>query len=287
MPQYHIGTLSGVLSSSVTISNPTRETFLQPKQWSQATLESKVVVSGDSKVFTFRLDHPTQAIGLPTGQHLLVRLRDPATREAIIRAYTPISDIAEKGRLRVLVKIYKAGHGRNVGGRMTQALDSIPLGHFVDFKGPVGKFEYHDHGFCSIAGQKHHVRHLIMICAGSGITPIFQVFRAVMRNAEDQTQCLVIDGNRLEADILLKKELEELESTGAGKGRVLHTLTRPDRNWTGHRGRIDRVLLEREVGSYDPEKGALVLLCGPEPMERLVQDTLSSLGWSASSLIFF
>src|SRR5688572_2798450 len=92
MPEYHIGTLSGSLTEKEEPADATRAVFLQSKSWVKATLETRDSVSHDSKIFTFKLDHEHQQIGLPTGQHLLVRLRDPATREAIIRAYTPVSE---------------------------------------------------------------------------------------------------------------------------------------------------------------------------------------------------
>jgi nitrate reductase (NAD(P)H) len=71
---------------------------------------------------------------------------------------------------------------------MTKALDAVPCGHFVKFKGPIGKFEYLDKGNCEIGGKQRFVKRFIMICGGSGITPIFQVLRAVLNDPEDETR---------------------------------------------------------------------------------------------------
>lgn len=139
MPTYHIGTLSPSDLKALTgdATEPendlTRPIFLQPKTWSKAILETKTDISHDSKIFSFRLDHADQTIGLPIGQHLLMRLRDPATRDAIIRAYTPISHSTDKGILNILIKIYR-GTPTQKGGKMTQALDSIPTGHWETSK---------------------------------------------------------------------------------------------------------------------------------------------------------
>lgn len=242
-------------------------------------------MSHDSKIFTFKLDHDDQRIGLPTGQHLLVRLRDPATREAIIRSYTPLSEENEKGHLRILIKIYK-DDGAKKGGKMTQALDAIPLGHFVEFKGPVGKFEYLSRGLCRISGRERHIRRFYMVCGGSGITPIFQVLRAVAQDAEDATECRLLDGNRAEQDILLRSDLDKLTEATSGRCKLFHTLSKPEDSWTGGRGRVDKALLEKEVG---PKKGGdeLVLVCGPEPLEDAVREALTELGWGEDDLLFF
>ncbi|OTA69063.1 nitrate reductase [Hypoxylon sp. EC38] len=292
---YHIGSLDEASrvaladgeSESAKTSAP-RPTFLQSKVWTKAILSAKKKISDDTKVFTFDLEHPEQTSGLPVGQHLMMRLRDPATREAIIRSYTPLSDANEKGKIDVLVKIYYDTPGKK-GGKMTQALDAIPIGHFVDFKGPVGKFEYLGRGLCTISGQQRRVKRFIMICGGSGITPIFQVLRAVLTDREDPTSCLVIDGNRVEQDILCKEDLDKMVIDNAHRCRLLYTLSQPDPSWTGLRGRMNKELLEKEVGTWTSSinNEDLVLICGPEPLEKTVYSILKTMGWKDEDLLFF
>lgn len=288
MPEYHIGTLDDTSRALLAqgemhpvASEEPRPSFLQSKVWSRAILSAKKQLSADTKVFTFELEHAAQTVGIPVGQHLLMRLRDPVTREAIIRAYTPISDIDEQGKLHVLVKVYK-------GGKMTQALDAIPVGHFVDFKGPTGRFEYLGRGLCSIAGVRRKVRRFVMICAGSGITPIFQMLRAVLKDGQDSTQCLVLDGNRVEEDILCRRELDAMAAGNEHKCRLLYTLSRPEATWKGLRGRMGRELLEKEIGPCQGVNGEdLVLVCGPEPLEQSVRSILTDMGWKEDDLLFF
>ncbi|KAK6219557.1 nitrate reductase [Colletotrichum tabaci] len=297
MPDYHIGTLDEaarkLLAEGEVLpeddDKTSRSVFLQSKSWTKGILSERKKVSSDSKIFTFTLEHPEQMVGLPVGQHLMMRLRDPVTREAIIRAYTPISEGTDKGKLHVLIKIYY-GTTEREGGKMTQALDSIPVGHFVDFKGPVGKFEYLGNGLCSIAGKPQRaVKRFIMICAGSGITPIFQVLRAVMKNAADPTRCLVLDGNRVEEDILCREDLDVMAAANPDRCRLLYTLTKPDASWTGLKGRMDGKFFEEHVGACPNETGGdeLVLVCGPEALEASVRSTLTGLGWKGDDLLFF
>ncbi|KAK9800011.1 putative Nitrate reductase [Seiridium cardinale] len=294
MPEYHIGTLDeaskAILERGETIveeNDVPRDVFLQAKVWSRAILTAKSNVSADTKIFTFDLEHPSQTVGLPIGQHLMMRLRDPVTREAIIRSYTPISENIEQGKLHVLVKVYYDTPGRK-GGKMTQALDAIPVGHFVDFKGPTGKFEYLGRGMCSISGARRKVKRFIMICAGSGITPIFQVLRAVMKDPEDTTRCLVLNGNRVEEDILCRDQLDTMVLGNEPKCKLLYTLSKPEPSWAGLRGRMNQELLEKEVGPCETINGEeLVLVCGPEALEKSVHSILTGMGWKDEDLLFF
>ncbi|KAJ4300472.1 Omega-amidase nit3 [Collariella sp. IMI 366227] len=130
-----------------------------------ALLSHKITISRTPKSSTSPSPpHPT--LGLPVGQHLMIRLRDPATREAIIRAYTPLSPGTDMGELRVLIKIYRdSADGTQKGGVMTQALDSLPPGHPVEFKGPVGKFEYLDNMVPTIATVSNSLRGKIEVSA--------------------------------------------------------------------------------------------------------------------------
>lgn len=293
MPTYHIGTLSPSDLKALTgdATEPendlTRPIFLQPKTWSKAILETKTDISHDSKIFSFRLDHADQTIGLPIGQHLLMRLRDPTTRDAIIRAYTPISYGTDKGTLNILIKIYRDTPTQK-GGKMTQALDSIPTGHWVDFKGPVGKFTYLGNGQCDISGKKRHVQHFTMICGGSGVTPIYQVLRAVTEDPADKTECVVLDGNRLEEDILCRKELDDMVGHAKDRTRLIHSLSQPTESWKGRRGRMDDALFEEEAGrKVDCQKDTMILICGPEALEKTVKKCFSQMGWNEDDLLFF
>lgn len=133
MPALHIGTLteSAKLALSkqvieVSSSSSSGEHFLDPRVWKPSTLVSKRVVSWDTRIFTFRLDNADQILGLPVGQHLMLRIQDPKTKEVIVRSYTPISRGEEKGVLDLLVKVY-FGTNTTAGGKMTTALDNLGM----------------------------------------------------------------------------------------------------------------------------------------------------------------
>ncbi|KAI9816197.1 MAG: hypothetical protein M1827_001798 [Pycnora praestabilis] len=291
MPGYHIGSLDetskkilgeGDVEANNESAEP-RATFLQSRAWTKAYLHEKKTISWDTRIFVYRLEHEDQTLGLPVGQHLMMRLRDPVSREAIIRSYTPISEVTDKGYLQVLIKLY-FDTPKVQGGKMSKAMDALPIGHFVDFKGPIGKFEYVGRGNCAINGNPRQVKSLVMICAGSGITPIYQVFRAMMRDKEDKTTCVLLDGNRLVEDILCREELDQIAMANIDRCKLIHTLTQAPEDWTGMRGRISHDLIKEHCVRNED---TMVLICGPEALEKSIHKALSSQGWTDQQILFF
>jgi nitrate reductase (NAD(P)H) len=290
MPEYHVGTLDKASlkglkhDSEPQQDSAPREFFLQPRFWTKAELCKKVSVSHDTRIFTFALQHEKQALGLPTGQHLMLKVTEPASKtENILRAYTPTSQTDRLGTVELLVKIYLDTPG-NPGGKMTMALDRLPVGSTVEFKGPIGKFTYLGKGRVLLNDKERKVKSFRMICGGSGITPIFQVLRAVMQDPEDPTTCVVLDGNRKEEDILCKTDLDSFAAIDTRKCFILHTLSSPSPSWAGMKGRISAQLLKEHAS---PEEDSLVLICGPEAMEKSAGALLAELGWDKSNIIFF
>jgi nitrate reductase (NAD(P)H) len=288
MPDYHIGTLDKVSlkelkNDAVPVSDEPRPVFLQSRTWSKTKLSEVRNVSWDTRIFVFELEHGKQSLGLPIGQHLMIKVPDSVTKEAIIRSYTPISDTGTKGRMELLVKIYFPSD-MIPGGKMTMALDKLALGAEIDCKGPTGRFEYLGNGRVLVSGKERKVRSFKMICGGTGITPIFQVLRAVMQDPHDPTTCVVLDGNRLEEDILCRAELDAYVALNSRKCTLVHTLTKGSEDWKGRRGRISEELL-MEYAS--PEEESMAILCGPEAMERSAQKILLDQGWKESDLHFF
>lgn len=292
MPAYHIGSLDDTARKALTDSEASatangtaepRSTFLQSKFWNKAVLHGKRIVSWDTRVFTFQLDHPAQKLGLPVGQHLMVRLKDSKTNESIIRSYTPISEINDEGFMEMLVKVYFDKDGVK-GGKMSQAMDALPTGQHIEVKGPIGKFEYLGNGRCLVQGVQRIVKSFIMICGGSGITPIYQVFRCVMQDPRDNTKCVVLNGNRQFEDILCKPELDALAVGNDHRCKLIYTLTKAADDWCGLRGRIDANLVDRHcVKSED----TLVLMCGPEALEKTMHKAFRERGWPEDQLLIF
>ena len=54
-----------------------------------------------------------------------------------------------------------------------------------------------------------------MIAGGTGITPMYQVAKALLQDPQEYTTISLIYANLSEADILIKDELDKLASTYA------------------------------------------------------------------------
>ncbi|PGG95841.1 hypothetical protein AJ80_09903 [Polytolypa hystricis UAMH7299] len=301
MVDYHIGTLDGAAKQALSNGNqaegaslsPTRDVFLDSRTWATATLTKKVDVSPDTRIFTFKLSHDAQTLGLPIGQHVMMKIPDPAvtsitkSKQSLIRSYTPISETTTPGRIDILIKVYQPTTTNPIGGKMTMALDALPLNSPVEFKGPTGRFEYLGKGRVALNNGAHerHIDTFYMICGGSGITPIFQVLRAVMQDQNDnQTRCVVLDGNRYEADILLRSELGVFAAQDKQKCTIVHTLSQPSETWTGRKGRISEALLSEYVVRKEQ---SMVIICGPGTMEDAAKKILLGKGWDEEDLHFF
>ena len=155
----------------------------------------------------------------------------------------------------------------------------------VSFRGPIGKFEYMGNGRATVSGHEKYIKNFRMICAGSGITPIYQVLRAVLEDPKDPTGCVVLDGNRTEEDILCREELDRYAKDYAGRVKIIHTLSKPGEAWGGRKGRIDAEL----VGDCTPDDraGVMWLICGPEVMQNDVLRILTEKGWTEDDMVFF
>jgi cytochrome-b5 reductase len=83
------------------------------------------------------------------------------------------------------------------------------------------------------------VRHFGMIAGGTGITPMLQIIRAVVRGraAGDKTEVDLIFANVSAQDILLKEDLDALAKED-DKIRIHYVLDNPPENWTGGVGYV-------------------------------------------------
>ena len=216
MVNYHIGSVKpnvlpvpkGVPGKD--FSQP-RAIFLNPKIWQKSRLASKKHITHDTCVLEFELEHAEQQLGLPIGQHIFLRLRDGHS-QSVVRAYTPISNPLQRGVFNLLVKMYRPSEQFPSGGKMTMLLDSREDSYHVDVKGPIGGFEYCGRGRVRFHGMERKVTSFAMVCAGTGITPIYQMLRAIVQDESDTTTCAVINGNRLEEDIVCREDLDKWDT---------------------------------------------------------------------------
>ncbi|KAK4446743.1 YWTD domain-containing protein [Podospora aff. communis PSN243] len=218
---------------------------LNPKEYRPFKLIRKTLVSPNVYRFVFALPHSQDVLGLPTGQH--VALRATIDGKSISRSYTPVSNNSDLGRIELLIKVYDQG-------AMTQYLASMSVGQTIDIRGPKGAMQY----------SRKYATKIGMIAGGTGITPMYQLIRAICEDDSDNTQISLIYANNTEEDILLRDELQGFAVQCPHKFRLHYVLSKPPAGWTGSSGFVTGDLIKKHLPAA--EEATKMLLCGPPPM---------------------
>lgn len=135
---------------------------------------------------------------------------------------------------------------------------------------PEGRF--------TLEPNKAASRHIVLIGAGSGITPLMSILKTVLF-LEPNSQVSLIYGNRSEESIIFRQKLEELKEKFDGRLRVVHALTKPSSDWGGLTGRIDRYQTVNLLNKLPqmPKDQTEYYLCGPDGMMDEVKAGLQKL----------
>lgn len=256
---------------------PLRSVALNPREKIPCKLVSKTSLSHDVRLFRFALPSEDQLLGLPVGKHIF--LCATIEEKLCMRAYTPSSTVDEVGYFDLVVKIYLKGvHPKFPnGGLMSQHLDSLPIGFVLDVKGPLGHIEYTGKGNFMVHGKPKFAKRLAMLAGGTGITPIYQVAQAILKDPEDRTEMHVVYANRTEDDILLREELDAWAKSDE-RFKVWYVVEQKREGWEYSVGFITESIMREHVppASHD----TLALTCGPPPMIQFaVQPNLEKLGY--------
>ncbi|KAJ0694314.1 putative nitrate reductase (NADH) [Helianthus annuus] len=267
---------------------PTRTIALIPREKVPCKLISKTSVSHDVRLFRFTLPAPDQVLGLPVGKHIF--LSACIDDKLCMRAYTPTSTIDEVGYFELLVKVYFKGVEPRFpnDGLMTQYLESLPLGSSLNIKGPLGHIEYMGRGTFSVHGKQKFAKKLAMFAGGTGITPIYQVMQAILKDTEDDTMMYVVYANRTEDDILLRDELDAWAQKYEDRVKVWYVVGKCIREgWKYSEGYINEDIMRAHVP--EAAEDTLALACGPPPMIQFaINPNLEKMGYDIKdSLLVF
>ncbi|XP_061386916.1 NADH-cytochrome b5 reductase 3 isoform X2 [Musca vetustissima] len=237
----------------------------------QLPLIEREELSHDTRRFRFGLPSNQHILGLPVGQH--IHLIATIDGELVIRPYTPISSDDDVGYVDLVVKVYfKDVHPKfPAGGKMSQYLDQMKIGDKIAFRGPSGRLQYLGNGSFSIKKLRKDppktvtAKRVNMIAGGTGITPMLQLVRDVLkRNEKDKTELALLFANQSEKDILLRNELDELAKKHPEQFKVWYTVDKASEGWSYNIGYINDDMMKEHL--FPPSPDTLCLLCGPPPM---------------------
>ncbi|KAF9917187.1 NADH-cytochrome b5 reductase [Modicella reniformis] len=164
----------------------------------------------------------------------------------ISRSYTPTSGSDDMGHFVLCIKSYPQGN-------ISKMFGELQIGDTISARGPKGQFNYSPN-MCRAIG---------MIAGGTGLTPMLQIIRAIVKNPEDKTEVSFIFANVNHEDILLRAEL--------------YVLNNPPEGWTGGVGFVNADMIKEHMPK--PAADIKVLLCGPPPMISAMSKLTQDLGY--------
>ncbi|HXB79511.1 MAG TPA: 1,2-phenylacetyl-CoA epoxidase subunit PaaE [Bradyrhizobium sp.] len=195
------------------------------------------------------------------GQYLT--LRTMMDGEEVRRSYSICSG-PDDGELRIAVKKIDGGAFSN------WAADELKCGDELDVMTPTGRF--------GVTAAPDQARVYVGFAAGSGITPILSIVKAVLVRQPD-SRFFLFYGNRSASGMLFREALEELKDRFIERLSVFHVISGEEQDIPILHGRLDgekvRVLLRSLVSWQVVDH---VFICGPSGMSEDIEATCRAIG---------
>lgn len=238
--------------------------ILKPDVFQEFELTEKTATSHNVAIYRFSLPRKTDILGLPIGQHMSLAATPKGAEKEVVRSYTPISSDEDLGYFDLMIKAYPQG---NISAHMA----TLRVGDKMKVRGPKGAMVY----------RPNMCRHIGMIAGGTGITPMLQVVRAIVRGrprngGNDKTEVDLIFANVNPEDILLKEDLDKLAQEDDGF-RVHYVLNNPPEKWDGGVGFVSADMIKAKLPA--PASDMKICICGPPPMVSAMKKATESLGY--------
>lgn len=215
-------------------------------------LKIKEITQETPDAVTLHFWHPlNEVVKYQPGQFLTLLL--PHDGSKVRRSYSMSSSPYTDVSLAITVKRLPGGFASEYLTQEAKVDDVLevmePMGHFVP------KLN---------ADQK---RNVVLIGAGSGITPLMSIAKSVLM-VEPESSVYLLYGNRNENSIIFKDQLAALQAKYGERFRLIYTLSQPSAAWSGETGRLNKTqILKIMEGLPKPDPAATdYYFCGPEDM---------------------
>jgi ferredoxin-NADP reductase len=238
------------------------------REWKKGNLTVRCVrityETPDVKTFTF-VAEPAVRFNYKPGQFVTLELE--INGESVLRSYSISSPPSRSHTLEITVKRVPApADALNLSpGVVSNWLhDTIKVGSQIKLSGPTGKFT------CAPAAK------LLMISAGSGITPMMSMSRWIADTAAE-TDVVFFHCARTPRDIIFRQELEMMSARLPNFHLAISTtqaeLGHP---WYGLTGRLTEDMLRCVAPDFQER---LVYVCGPDGFMQATKSLLEGLGF--------
>lgn len=183
------------------------------------------------------------------GQYLTLRA-DVGDRE-LRRSYS-LCSAPHEGRWQIAIKRVERGQF----SQWAHAL--LREGETIEALPPDGHFTF--------VPEAVRPRNVLLLAAGSGITPVFSILKTLLET-DPQSQVTLVYGNRRVKDIVFKEALEDLRDRFLTRFQLLHTLSGEIQEAPIANGRLDGTKIsELFAGALNAQTFDDVYICGPGEM---------------------
>lgn len=225
-------------------------------------LKIKEVKKETADTNTLIFEKPEKPMLYQPGQFLTLIL--PIDKKEVRRSYSLSSSPFTDEHLAITVKRVESGTVSNYLN------DHMRVGDEFDVMEPTGHFVPEL--------DENAKKHYMMFVAGSGVTPVFSILKAVLVKEPLSTVTFIYQ-NRNEENIIFKNELQKLAEELPDRLSVIHILSKPGSGWTGKSGRIDIALATQFINELVGKDAAECyhFLCGPSGFMHSILDALHAL----------
>ncbi len=192
-------------------------------------------------------------------------------QDSLLRRSYSICSSPNSGELRVAIKHVDKGRFSDFANHILKQGDSL------DVAGPEGRFV--------LEIDPNNQKDYMAIAAGSGITPVISMVKAVLQNEKD-SRFVLIYGSKSGEKTIFKNELDELAATTNGRFQVHHVYSQiiSDKALFG---RIDaKMVKELLKNNFSGWNFDTYFLCGPEEMIDDAKEMLIKKGVKEDAIKF-
>jgi len=206
-------------------------------------------LSGDIKNYTIKVPENFQ---FASGQYISIMMEKD--NKKIRRPYSIASSPELKGKIELCIKIIQRG-------LLTPEINKLKKGDKIEVLGPLGFFKIE---------ESSTDKNLVFISNGTGIGPFRSMIKTLIKNKHNKNITLITGYQNTS---LYHREFLKLEKENSNF-KFLPSLTKPEKNWKGLKGRVQEHLESFLKENKSQIKDTDFYICGLKEMINSVKNIL-------------